>query len=151
MRRQFVVLVAAMGVPLASIVMAAPQTPPAPQSSQPSNTREITVRGCVDGRSIRTASRPNDRDMMVTAPTYRLKGSKAMMDMLKEHDGHDDEITGTTQIADATKARAAKEKKVGRGRIYVEAGSDKQPGGIESTENFTIDVTSIAHLKPTCR
>lgn len=72
------------------------------------------------------------------------------MDMLKEHDGHEDEITGTTKIADATKSRAVKEKKIGRGRVYVEAGTDKQPGGIESTEDFTIDVTSIVHLKPTC-
>jgi hypothetical protein len=150
MRRLFVVLVAAIGLPLTSVVVAAPETPPAPQSSQPSNTREITVRGCVNGRSIRTASSPSDRDMMATPSTYRLKGSKAMMDMLKEHDGHDDEITGTTQIANATKARTGKEKKVGRGRIYVEAASDKQPGGIESTENFTIDVTAITHLKSTC-
>jgi hypothetical protein len=88
--------------------------------------------------------------MLATAPTYRLKGSRAMMDTLKEHDGHEDELTGTTQIASATKAKAVKEKKIGRGRVYIEAGSDRQPGGIESTENFTIDVKSIVHVKPTC-
>ena len=150
MRKQIVALVAAIAVSLASLVMAGVQTPPSP-SSQPSNTQTITVRGCVNGRSIQTPAKPNDRDLLATAPTYRLKGSKAVMDALKEHDGHEDEITGTTQIADATKARVAKEKKIGRGRVYVEAGNDRQPGGIESTENFTIDVSSIVHLKPTCR
>ena len=151
MRRKIVTVVAAMAVLAVSLVMVNAQTPPAAPSSQPSNTQTITVRGCVDGRSIRTPTRPNDRDLLAKAPTYRLKGSKAMMAMLKEHDGHEDEIIGTTQIADATKAKVVKEKKIGRGRVYVEASSDKQPGGIESTENFTIDVKSIAHLKPTCQ
>jgi hypothetical protein len=134
----------------ASFVITGAQTPPVPPSSQPSNTQTITVRGCVNGRSLRAPPRPNDRDMMTSPSTYRLKGPRAVMDMLKEHDGHEDEITGTTKIADATKSRAVKEKKIGRGRVYVEAGTDKQPGGIESTEDFTIDVTSIVHLKPTC-
>ena len=151
MRRQIATFVCALAVSLASLVIARAQTQPASPSSQPSNTQTITVRGCVSGRSIRTPPRPNDRDLLVTAPTYRLKGSKAMMDMLKEHDGHADEITGTTQIADATKAKVVKEKKIGRGRVYVEAGTDRQPGGIESTENFTIDVKSIVHVKPTCQ
>lgn len=150
MRSQLVTLVAALALSPAWFVIASVQTPPAAPSSQPSNTQAITVRGCINGRSIRTPPRPNDRDMLATAPTYRLKGSRAIMDTLKEHDGHEDELTGTTQIADAMKAKAVKEKKTGRGRVYVEAGSDRQPGRIESTENFTIDVKSIVHLKPTC-
>ena len=108
---QIVTLVCALAVSLATLVIARAQTQPASPSSQPSNTQTITVRGCVSGRSIRTPPRPNDRDLMVTAPTYRLKGSKAMMDMLKEHDGHADEITGTTQIADATKAKAVRRRR----------------------------------------
>jgi hypothetical protein len=142
MQTQLVTAVAAMVVSHAWFVIAGAQAPP--------NTQTLTVSGCVNGRSLRTPPRPNDRDMMTSAPTYRLKGPKAMMDLLKEHDHHEDEITGTTQIADATKARAVKEKKIGRGRVYVEAGTDKQPGGIESTEDFTIDVTSIVHVKSTC-
>jgi len=151
MRRLIVTLVAAMTVSPTPLVIANAQTPPTPPPSQPSNTQTITVRGCVNGRSIRTPGRPNDRDLLATAPTYRLKGSRTMMDMLKEHDGHEDEITGTTQIADATKTKAVKEKKIGRGRVYVEAGHDNQPGGIEGTGNFTLDVQSIVHLKPTCQ
>ncbi len=151
MRRQIVTLVIAMAVSTVSLVIVSAQTSPASRSSQSSNTQTIAMRGCISGRSIRVPPRPNDRDLLVTPPTYRLKGSKAMMAMLKEHDGHEDEITGTTQIADATKAKVVKEKKMGRGRVYIEAGSDKQPGGIESTENFTIDVESIVHVKPNCQ
>lgn len=151
MRRQIVGLVAAVAVSPALLVLANAQTPPASPSRQPSNTQTITVHGCINGRSVRTKGAPNDRDLLATPPTYRLKGSRTVMDLLKEHDGHEDEITGTTQIADATKTKAVKEKKVGRGRVYVEAGTDTQPGGIQSTETFTIDVTSIVHLKPTCQ
>jgi hypothetical protein len=147
MRRQIVTLVAALAVSPASLVIVGAQTP----SSQPSNTQTVTVRGCVNGRSIRTPPTPNDRVLLPTVPTYRLKGSRTMMDMLKEHDGHEDEISGTTQIADSTKAKAVKDKKIGRGRVYVEAGSGRQPGRIDSTETFTIDVKSIVHLKPTCQ
>ncbi len=151
MQSQIVTLLAAMAASLGLLVMASAQTPSVSPPSQPSNTQTITVRGCVSGRSIRMPPRPNDRDLLITPATYRLKGSKATMDILKEHDGHDDEITGTTQVADATKAKAVKEKKIGRGRVFVEASTDKQPGGIQSTENFTIDVKSIVHVKPTCQ
>ena len=89
MRRPIVTLVCALAVSPAWLVMASTETQPVSPSSQPPNTQTITVRGCVTGRSIRTPPRPNDRDLLVTAPTYRLKGSKAMMDVLKEHDGHE--------------------------------------------------------------
>jgi hypothetical protein len=82
---------------------------------------------------------------------HRLKGSKAMMATLKEHDGHEDEINGTMRIATPDKSKAMKEKKVGRARVYVEAGSDKSPGGILGSEDLTIDVATLTHVKPSCR
>ena len=82
---------------------------------------------------------------------YRLKGSKAMMATLKEHDGHEDEITGTTKIATPEKRKAVKEKKVGGARVYVEAGSDKSPGGILGSEDLTIDVASLTHVRTGCQ
>jgi len=151
MRRRIVSLIAAMTVLSAGLVMASAQTPAAPASTQPSNTQTITVRGCINGRSLRMPLRPNDRDLLITPSTYRLEGAKAMMALLEEHDGHEDEIAGTTQVADTKRTKAVKEKRIGRGRVYVEAGTDRQPGGIQSTEDFTIDVKSIVHMKSVCQ
>jgi hypothetical protein len=151
MGRGIVSLIASMTVASAVLVMGNAQTPAAPASTQPSNTQTITVRGCINGRSLHVPPRPNDRDLLIAPSTYRLKGAKAMMALLEEHDGHEDEIAGTTQVADTKRTKAVKEKTIGRGRVYVEAGSDKQPGGIQSTEDFTIDVKSIVHMKPNCQ
>ena len=82
---------------------------------------------------------------------YRLKGSRAMMATLKEHDGHEDEIIGTTKIATPEKSKAEKEKKVGRARVFVGAGSDKSPGGILGNEDLTIDVASLTHVRSSCQ
>jgi hypothetical protein len=150
MQRGIVSLIAAMTVLSAGLVVANAQTPAAPPSSQPSNTQTITVRGCLNGRSLRMPPKPNDRDLLITPSTYRLKGAKSIMNLLEEHDGHEDEITGTTQVADSKRTKAVKEKSIGRGRVYVEAGRDNQPGGIQSTEDFTIDVKSIVHMRPNC-
>jgi hypothetical protein len=125
------------------------QTVPPAQPSQPSNIQDIRIRGCLNGRSIRPAQDANPLSLQWES-TYRLKGSRAIMDTLKEHDGHEDEIVGTTKISTSDKAKAVKEKKVGRGRVYVGAGSDKTAGGPPSSEDFTIDVTALTHLKSGC-
>jgi hypothetical protein len=127
------------------------QVVPPAQPSQPSNTQTVRIRGCLDGRSIRPVHDSDPMSLPSQDAAYRLKGSKAMMATLKEHDGHEDEITGTTKIATPDKSKAMKEEKVGRARVYVEAGSDKSPGGILGSEDFTIDVATLTHVKPSCR
>ena len=109
------------------------------------------MRGCLDGRTIRPVL---DSDPLLTPYVdgkYRLEGSKAMMATIREHDGHEDEISGTTQISTATSTKAGAEKKVGRGRVYVGAGHDTSPGQAPDAEDLTIDVSSLTHIKAVCR
>lgn len=125
------------------------QDVPAPPK-QPSNLQSVRIRGCISGRSINPTT---DTDLLAIPDAHRilrLKGSRAMMATLKEHDGHEDEIVGTTRIATAGRTRAVKEKKTERGRIYVGVGKDEDPGDILGAEDVTVDVTGITHLRPVC-
>ena len=121
-----------------------------PSSQKPSNLQTVRIRGCISGRSINPTT---DTDLL-TIPeahrTVRLKGSRAMMATLKEHDGHEDEIAGTAKISNAGKTAAVKEKKTERGRVYVGVGKDTSPGVAPATEEVTVDVTGLTHLKPLC-
>jgi hypothetical protein len=147
MSRRFLAAVVA-GLGLSPCLLA--QDVPPPQK-QPSNVQSVRIRGCISGRSIRPTT---DTDLL-TIPesdrTLRLKGSRAMMSTLKEHDGHEDEIVGTTKISNAGKTSVVKEKKTGRGRVYVGVGHDTSPGGIVGTEDVTVDVTGITHVKAQCQ
>lgn len=143
----FAAVVAVLGL---SPITPRQAVPPA-QPSQPSNMQTVRIRGCLDGRSIRPVHDSDPMSLPSQDAAYRLKGSKAMMATIKEHDGHEDEITGTTKISTPDKSKAVKEKKVGRARVYVEAGSDKSPGGILGREDLTIDVASLTHVRPGCQ
>jgi hypothetical protein len=124
---------------------------PSPSPSQPSNVQTVRVRGCLNGRSIKPAA---DSDLLLMPSrdsVFRLKGSRAMMATLKEHDGHEDEIIGTMKIATESKAKVVKEKEVGKGRVYVGAGSERNSTAIKGTDDVTVDVTSLTHLKPACQ
>ena len=140
-------IVALLGIVPSLLAQGVPS--PAPET-QPSNVQSVRIRGCIDGRSINPTS---DTDLL-TIPdahrTLRLKGSRSMMATLAEHDGHEDEIAGTTKISSAGKTSAVKEKKTGRGRVYVGVGKDDRPGGILGTEDLTVEVTGITHLKALC-
>lgn len=142
----FATVVAVLGL---SPITPGQSVPPA-QPNQPSNTQTVRIRGCLDGKSIRPVHDSDPMSLPSRDAGYRLKGSKAMMATVKEHDGHEDEITGTTKVATADKSKAVKEKKVGRSRVYVEVGSDKSPGGILGSEDLTIDVATLTHLKSGC-
>lgn len=148
MRAEFVAAVVAV---LGLLPINPRQAVPPAQPSQPSNTQTVRIRGCLDGRSIRPVHDSDPMSLPSRDAAYRLQGSKAMMDTLEEHDGHEDEITGATKIATSNKTKAVKEKRVGRARVYVEAGSDKSPGGVLGTEDLTIDVAGLTHMKSHCQ
>ena len=133
-----------------SPALIAQTVPPAPSPKAPSNVQSVRIQGCISGRSINPTV---DTDLLTIPEAHRrirLKGSRAMMATLKEHDGHEDEIVGTTKISSGGKTAAVKEKKTERGRVYVGVGKDNAPGGILGTEDLTVDVTGITHLKPLC-
>jgi hypothetical protein len=112
---------------------------------QPSNKQSINVRGCIKGRTItQTAG-----DFAPVGTRYRLRGAKSVIAVLKEHNGHDDEIQGTTQIADDRKSKVTKEKRIGKNRIYGSASAEEHVG-TELSDDRWIDVVSVTHVNSTC-
>jgi hypothetical protein len=126
------------------LISLAPAQPPVTQG-QPSNKQSISVRGCIKGQTIiQTAG-----EFAPNGTTYRLRGPKSVTASLKEHNGHDDEIQGTTQIADDRKSKVTKEKRIGKNRIYGSASAEEHTG-TELPDDRWIDVVSITHVNSTC-
>jgi hypothetical protein len=135
-----------VGVAVVLSALAAQQGLPPMKTNEPSNRQTIRVRGCIRGRTlVETQGGPG-----ITLNTYHLAGSRAIVATLKEHDGHEDEIVGTVQIADTKKFKATKEKKVGNGRVLGSASSDKTSGEPQSPVEFPIDVDTITHINMEC-
>ena len=135
------------GLPLLVLAFGiAAQSPPQPKSTSPSNTQSVRVRGCLNGRMIR------DRDGTIgnVGATYRLNGSKSILLALKEHNHHEDEISGTMRISDDRSYKVSKEKTVGKTRIYGTASSTDDTGGFQKVEDPAIDVSAIRHLDRPC-
>jgi hypothetical protein len=135
----------AVGVAVVLSSLAAAQGLPPMKTNEPSNRQTIRVRGCIKGRTLVETQGGSG----TTLTTYRLVGSRGILASLKEHEGHEDEIVGTVQIADKKKFKVTKEKKVGNGRVFGSASSEERTGEPQ-TEDFPIDVDSITHVNTQC-
>jgi hypothetical protein len=123
---------------------AAQGLPPLTQT-EPPNRQSITIRGCIKGQTLVERG----EGVAPAGTTYRLRGSKAILANLKEHNRHDDEILGTTQLADDKKFKVTKEKKTGKTRIYGTA-SAADRDGTEPPEDPVVDVVRITHVNSRC-
>ena len=115
------------------------------KKTEPANRQSISVRGCIRDQTLVET----DGTFAPVGTTYRLRGSKAALANLKEHNGHEDELLGTTQIADDKKSRVTKEKKIGKGRVYGTA-SAAYDDGMALPEDPWVDVVSIKHVNARC-
>jgi hypothetical protein len=134
-------VVVALGLSSLAIAQALPPI----KQSEPPNRQSIKVRGCIKGRTLVDT----EGSFAPSGTTYRLRGSKNILASLKEHDGHEDEILGTTQIADDKKVKVTKEKKSGKTRVYGTASAEDQDG-TELREDPWVDVASITHVNTGC-
>jgi hypothetical protein len=119
--------------------------PPTTRSG-PSNRQSITARGCIKGQTLVETG----GDFAPGGTKYRLRGPKNILATLKEHDGHEDEVIGTTEIADDRKFKVTKEKKSGKARVYGSRSIEEQGGRLESDQEPWVDVQSITHLSSRC-
>lgn len=129
---------------LSSISIAGQDVPPA--RHDPPNTQTVVVRGCITGRNLRASQ---SGTLGPAGATYRLTGSKAMLVMLKEHDGHDDAITGTVRVSDKSKMKVGKEAKSGKTRVYGSASSEDQTMAT-LPDPPTVNVDAIEHFDAPC-
>jgi hypothetical protein len=118
---------------------------PPPKQTEPPNRQSINVRGCIKGKTLVET----EGAFAPVGTTYRLRGSKSALANLKEHNGHEDELLGTTQIADDKKFKVTKEKRIGKSRIFGTA-SASEGDGTELPEDPWIDVASITHVNARC-
>ena len=128
------------------LVAAFIQAAAAPQLKQPQSTSKnpIALVGCIDLPKFKLTS----SDLGVP-PTLRLHGKKAVTAMLKEHNGHGDELTGLLK-EDGRAMGGTKEKNVGdKTRIYVGARSETTTS--EVVVEPTFEVQSLKHLGNPCK
>jgi hypothetical protein len=158
--------VAAVSVLLLSLVVATTQLPgPVPREKEPpaqQRMREqqvpMMVRGCIHGkRLLLTDPTFNDNVAdLLNADELLLEGSKDLMQQLRrEHEGHDDELTGVAIIrpipdGTSTSTTDVKSKEVGKkGRITM--GVSERSGPTASVRlPVRFKVTGVQHLHEGC-
>jgi hypothetical protein len=154
----------ALAACLSSTVALSAQGPtPIPREKEPpSQTRmqeqhiPLTVTGCVRGNRLlisRWTSNEGIADVLNTDELI-IEASKDMMRQLrKEHDGHDDELTGTAilQTPDDASTTHVGTTPVGKkGRITI-GQRESQGGAGELRRPVRFRVTGIQHMHSSCR
>jgi hypothetical protein len=130
------------------------QPPKTPQARQPLRDQEfpVIVKGCVRGNRLKI-----DRALQSVAVDYLeasefvLEGPKEFLrPLLKAHDGHEEEVTGTAIVpVPDVNDRHVETKRVGS-KTVVTAGSGST---LEKTDHFNpirLKVEGMAHIENKC-
>jgi hypothetical protein len=145
------------------------QTTAPPQfNSRSSNELSVVIEGCINRRRLQpNLTAPVTRQVFELLDTkeLRLEGAGGLMRTLeKEHDGHQDEITGIVIVPKDRDIRAKTGQAGPRTRVTVTAdgqGPDPRPGSSRQTpsaldntlkpqEALPMRVTAIRHLANDC-
>lgn len=116
----------------------------------------VTLRGCITGRTLVVTDvsgiRDGDGEILIGA-RFRLDASKATLEALADHSGHEDAVTGTFDRDEFLRQhdqRLVAETRLGKTRIYVgsrrSVGSDRP---IRRAVPFALD--SFEHLEDRCQ
>jgi len=111
---------------------------------KPSEKPETVIQGCLHGKSLK--ARKVDTSGAQTR-SFRLRIPKSLAAALKEHEGHEEELTGV--LADTERSMGgSKSKMVGsRTKITVGASEERNTG---TPEDPQLDVISFRHVASTC-
>ena len=128
------------------LVAAARQTQPA-EKHDPSKAR-VEVTGCVKGSTLtETNLRVGGANDESPARRWRLRGSKGLMNQIKEHAGRELEIVGTTKSAESMVTAG---RRIGKTNIYI--GGDANRTGRDPLPDLpTIDVERFQATGEQCR
>jgi hypothetical protein len=127
-------------------LIAAAQQPP-PDKQDPSKAR-VEVTGCVRGSTLtETNLRVGGANDENPARRWRLRGSKALMNQIKEHASREIEIVGTTKSAESMVTAG---RRIGKTNIYI--GGDASRTARDPLPDLpTIDVERFAPTGEQCR
>ena len=136
-----------MATILALLLLIGPLLPEggAQRDKRPNSEKPATVLvGCVH-RSELKLTKPHPSGPYSDA--VRLRGPKKIMKALREHDGHEEELTGTL-TEPAGKMGGGKSKSIGkRTKITVGAHEDRAP---DMPEEPQLTVLSFRHVNSAC-
>lgn len=107
----------------------------------------ITLRGCIHGKTLKVTR--SDNPLGPETRSFHLHLSKALANALREHEGHEEEITGVLQPT--SRAMGGTKSKVvngGKTRISVGAAEERNTGPDDGPPQ--IDVSSFRHIAALC-
>lgn len=121
-----------------------------PDAKPPKRGDIVMVRGCIRGGVLESGSLTSPGGGgFIELLTYRLTGDKKTLDEIKkEHDAHDDIITGELRT---DLPRATRGKKVGNTRITIGAGPSRGMLPEPPPPIPVLKVTSFEHTGIDCR
>ena len=116
----------------------------------------VTLRGCITGRTLVVTDVSGIRDGVgetLIGARFRLDASRAMLEALADHSGHEDEVTGTfdrTEFQREHDERLVAEEQIGRTRIY--AGRRRSVGSERPIlRPVGFDLDSFEHVEARCQ
>ena len=140
-----------MRLELFSVMVAgvlAVQTAP-PSSQPPKKESTVQVRGCLHGQSLMLTEDPG---FEVPDKRVDLTGDRRLMKMLKEHNGHLEEIVGVLKTQGHNTSVAVKEKRSEKTRVYVGVSDNRSKSAMEPLSAAAIlDVRAFTHLGRKCQ
>jgi hypothetical protein len=138
----------ALALALAALpLVATAQQPRAPEKHDPSKM-SVEVTGCARGSTLtETTLRVGGAGDENPARRWRLRGSKALMNRIKEHAGREIEIVGTTKSAESMTTAG---RRIGKTNIYV-GGDPNRTARDPLPELPTIDIERFEPTGEQCR
>jgi hypothetical protein len=143
--------VATLSIWIAVAMAGAQQPPGAPPATGPASpTRDpVTVRGCLEGRWFRILE--HDSSDLSGIKRVRLKGSRSMLNVLKDQGGDYFEVTGDLDLGPADRLDARRKVKVtGKTTVSIGASAEQVSGRDTSPPDATLVVEAFTALGERC-
>jgi hypothetical protein len=124
--------------------------PAAPAAGPASPTRDpVTVRGCLEGRWLRIVE--HDSSDLSGVSRVRLKGSRSILNVLKDQGGDYVEVTGDLDLGRGDRLETRKKVKVAeKTTISIGASAEQLNGSETSPPDPTLVVDAFTALGERC-
>ena len=133
-----------------------PPTAPVPERSSrlKANEYRIAVKGCVRGRRLSAADLESSDSVLRTlrATEFVLQGPRELLQQIKEHDGHYDEVDGIATVPASTNqgSSTVTTKDFGKTRVSLGGREEGKAYTQDPPKPLTLKVTSLTHLQEGC-
>jgi hypothetical protein len=122
-----------------------------PQSDVVNKSRDsdpITLRGCLHGKTLKVTR--SDDPLGPEIKTFSLHLSKTLVTALREHEGHEEEVTGVLHHT-ARSMGGTKSKVMNGGKTKVTVGATEERNTGPDEGPPLIDVSTVRHIADLCQ